>query len=547
MTASANAATPATPRPTAANLLGTILVRLVVPVWVLIGAGVKLWQRNPQLLPTPLRELNKSLADVFHYDLVHGLDVMLRSFVAIEILLAGAMIFVPRFSRAAAIAVLSAFCLVLIALMAPLVADHGLVEGIKKGSCGCFGDKSPNPAVMFAIDFAMLLGVIFLKPIRSGVESFSKSLATTAGIGLMGVGLAFGMPERKVVRLQPAPDQPATAPDTTRAPDTTSNNGSGAGTAQPVTAAPWPPAPDKLRPTYYVDWKKKGIGTRLDSHPLALHISRPMPADINRGEWFIVFYRPDCEVCHALLSDDFFKGPAGQRTIAVKVPEKGGDLAFPCTDCLKHSLPEGPNYVNSTPELLKVIDGVIVAVCDDVEDPIKLQATFDAKAPGTATAPTTGPDATQAQPAASAERTPWPNAPELKGFYDTDFDKWPGTRLDSHEMLLQMTERPPADYDQGEWVVIFYRPDCDVCHEVLELFFTDETLAKRTIAIRVPVDEGGTELPMPCTECHIRHLPAEAGYLITTPVVVKLVDGVVRSVATDGTDLGAVEQTILAK
>ena len=39
--------------PPQGHLIGTILVRIVIPLWVVAGASVKLWTFNPALLPRP--------------------------------------------------------------------------------------------------------------------------------------------------------------------------------------------------------------------------------------------------------------------------------------------------------------------------------------------------------------------------------------------------------------------------------------------------------------------------------------------------------------
>ena len=54
------ATTPDTTKPSTASptaLAGTLLVRVIVPLWLIAGGAVKLWERNPQLLPKPVTDV----------------------------------------------------------------------------------------------------------------------------------------------------------------------------------------------------------------------------------------------------------------------------------------------------------------------------------------------------------------------------------------------------------------------------------------------------------------------------------------------------------
>jgi hypothetical protein len=87
--------------------------------------------------------------------------------------------------------------------------------------------------------------------------------------------------------------------------------------------------------------------------------------------------------------------------------------------------------------------------------------------------------------------------------------------------------------ERGSQYVIFYRKDCEHCHELMELFFTDG-LQFPTTAIAVPERNGfpteGVQ-PMPCSECLQAELPAGCDWFMQTPVLVRLENGVVACAA----------------
>src|SRR5687767_13912390 len=127
---------------TLSSRIGSILCRVVVPIWVLTGAIFKLYARTPGNLPS----------DIVNSAKEYGVDlhVLLAVLISLEILAAAVMIFVPRLSRYAAIVMLSVFCLVLL---------NELRIGNFK-SCGCLGDIPIKPWQMLIIDSTLLLGVI---------------------------------------------------------------------------------------------------------------------------------------------------------------------------------------------------------------------------------------------------------------------------------------------------------------------------------------------------------------------------------------------------
>lgn len=351
------------PRPVShGGLPGSILVRVIVPLWVLAGAVVKLATFNPAFLPEPILDLVRSSASMLGIaDLSWWLESALRFFVATEIAAAIVMIAAPRFARFVASFLLTVFLAVLVATMA-LSAKRDGISAIWSGSCGCFGSASPPPIGMFAMDLALLLGVVFLRP-RIATDASWRWWLPPAAV-LLGFAIAFGRPRPVVViEVEPEPDP-----------------------SVPVEVEPEPPGwgdiPTVVDPLYMPDFAA-WIGRPLSSEPLARLISRPLPEWIDSARFHLVLHRADCDHCHELL-ETYFGGDLTTPVLAVEVPDTdpADALPMPCPDCLLHSLPEGPNYVLTTPVLFTVENGVVLAICEGGDDAAKVVATLQAAADG---------------------------------------------------------------------------------------------------------------------------------------------------------------------
>ncbi len=341
-----------TPARTVRGTLGTVLVRIVVPLWIVAGASVKLYTFNPALLPEPILDLVRTSAGTLGIsNLNWWLGMSLRFFIGTEIAAALVMVVNPRLARFLASFILTIFLAVLVATMAKSAAREG-VSAIWSGSCGCFGSVSPPPIGMFLLDAALLAGVILLRPNPSGMNGW-RPAATIACI-LFGVALAFGRPKPQM-RIEPTP---ATT-STTAAENTPSERGQ---TLEPFYV------------TEFSDW----VDRPLFDRPLAALIGDRPPA-FTDGRGHVVFYRSDCEHCHRLL-EDFFSGPLDTPVLAVLVPDTdpAAAMSMPCDACDLASLPEGPQYVISTPVLLTVENGRVLAVCEDSEDHALVMATIQA-------------------------------------------------------------------------------------------------------------------------------------------------------------------------
>ena len=131
--------------------IGAVLIRLVVPAWIIFGALQKAIGGTPKSLPRSILDAGSKLG-------IHDHFLVLATLVSVEFFFVAFMLFSPKLAKRAGIVMLGAFLVVLCVEM----FGYGNYE-----SCGCFGDKSLSPMAMFAIDFALLLGIIFIPPRQS--------------------------------------------------------------------------------------------------------------------------------------------------------------------------------------------------------------------------------------------------------------------------------------------------------------------------------------------------------------------------------------------
>jgi len=119
-----------------------------------------------------------------------------------------------------------------------------------------------------------------------------------------------------------------------------------------------------------------------------------------------------------------------------------------------------------------------------------------------------------------------------EGYYLPDYSSWVGqpfTQLDVARWIRGL----PDDLDQGQQYILFYRKDCEHCHELMEFFFAEE-LPLPTTAVAVPDRAGYPTIgvqPFVCAGCRLAELPAGVDWFLQTPVLVKLADGMVECAA----------------
>ena len=318
--------------------LGFALVRGVVPLWVLTGAVFKLVEGTSKNLP-------KSIIDVAG-QLQLNLDWLLATLIALEIIAAGIMIFVGRWARPMAVAVLSAFCLILIAEVS---------RGEK--SCGCFGSITIPPVVMLAIDGTQLLGCLLIgRGLLVGRETTARvprgaALAASAWT-VAGLALSFAMLS-SWLNNSPSGVNDNDGPINTDNNNKSSDNGSqtAAHIVQPL-------------PSYYLPDCASWVGKKWSELDIAQFMAQ-WPADVDSGRRYIVFYQGTCEHCHELL-ESHYSGELSIPTTAIRIPEKRdgfevrGTHHMPCSKCEMLQLPTGCDWVITTPILMALENGVVI-------------------------------------------------------------------------------------------------------------------------------------------------------------------------------------------
>lgn len=312
-------------RETVGARVAIVLARVVVPLWLLTGAVLKLADGSPRHLPVALIEWLGPL----------GIDLgfVLKFSIVVELTVVGAMWLLPRLARPVGIAILASFLPVLIGDVA-----------MGASSCGCFGAVQVPPVVTLTMDVGFLLGLWLL---GRGVERLAtppvlpaRNVVAAGLWGLASCALAFGVHAG-------GPPAPAAA-------------------AGPATgAAPLPPA------GYYLPEYGGWIGQRWSELPIAGWIVGA-PSDLDTGQHLLLFYRKDCEHCHALM-EAFFVGELAVPTTAVAVPERAGFPTeglqpFPCDSCSRAELPAGVDWFLKTPVVVRLDDGVVGCAAEVTAD-----------------------------------------------------------------------------------------------------------------------------------------------------------------------------------
>jgi len=118
------------------------------------------------------------------------------------------------------------------------------------------------------------------------------------------------------------------------------------------------------------------------------------------------------------------------------------------------------------------------------------------------------------------------------GYYLPDYEAWSGQNFLDLD-VVSWVDGLPNDIANGLQYVIFYRKDCEHCHHLMELYFS-QSLPAPTTAIAVPERVGfPTEnvQPFPCLGCRTAELPSGVDWFFQTPVLVRLLDGRVECVS----------------
>jgi hypothetical protein len=143
------------------------------------------------------------------------------------------------------------------------------------------------------------------------------------------------------------------------------------------------------------------------------------------------------------------------------------------------------------------------------------------------------------QTAAAAD--PWGPMPKtVDPNYFTDFEEWVGKPLASQPLARIMTRPIPEFLKSGRGFVMYYRADCEHCHHMLEQWFT-ESLPGPTVAVEVPDTDPANAMPFPSELVERRKFPKGPNYVISTPALFAVKDGIVTGFASDPDDPDSVE------
>ena len=304
-----------------AGTVAVALARVIVPLWLAIGAVLKLMDLSPTHLPAALIKWCGGL----------GVDLMfvLRFEIVAELIVVGVMVLLPPLARWIGVAMLAVFVPVLIG---------DLLLGAS--SCGCFGAVKVSPWITLVMDVTFLFGLLLLgrsEPRLAVTRDLPTSKVLIAGVwSLLSVVVAFGL----------------------SAPGATVPGGiDGSVVESPGSAALSLPADGYYMPQYQ-DW----IGRPFAELDVAKWASN-LPDDLIFGSQYVIFYRKDCEHCHELMAL-YFSGSLERPTTAISVPERDGYPTenlqpFDCPECRLAELPVGIDWFLQTPVLVRLVDGVV--------------------------------------------------------------------------------------------------------------------------------------------------------------------------------------------
>jgi glutaredoxin len=518
---------------TLGNTVGLALLHGGTAGWIGYGALMKALDLNPQLLPSPVLKLLTGVAKSMPGDATAFLDHALRAIIGVEVFLALAILFSTRYARLLAVLTLGLFC----AILSYAIIETALKDGLQKaltGSCGCFGEKGLPATVMLAVDSALLLSAIFLAPHRR-----AGSLVPLVGAAIAGAAVAVFTPSHDAIVVPSAGQTQNTNPAGTQqgpAPAAAPTEG---------VSSPWPPSPLKYEKIYFPKFKD-WIGKPFRDQKLALAISRPMPADLEKGDWLVTFSRPDCDHCQAFYRAHF-AAPRKERVLKVSIKDSTGTpLAMPCVGCEEHEVyrvkagepGKSPEYLLQTPCVVRLKDGVVTAVCTDVDNAEELAKVLAPADAGVAAAPAVHAE----QPAERPDpKTVWPGLPaKIERTYLPEFSEFVGKRFNEIPFATLIDGKVPDGLLKGRWIVIYFREDCDHCHMLLSTYFTGK-LPVRTMTVAIPDADPKNLLDHPCDECAKVSLVKGPNYILSTPVVLSINDGVVECVVENADDMQALE------
>lgn len=300
--------------------IGAWLTQFIVPLWVFFGAFSKANGATAKSLPRSILDAGGIIGFKDHY-------IWLLVLLIIEFIFVGVMFFMPTLARKAATLLLSTFLVVLLIEM----FAYGNYE-----SCGCLGEHSLSPMMMFAIDFILLIGVLVFKPKPESIKSSLGKSRTVSFIVFMALSSWYASDKIWSERTRDV----------------------GNGTTLNL--------PTSWYPSDLAAWEGKSIDA------IELFSWVEWPEDIRVGKQYVIFYGMACDHCEELLYMHF-EFDVQFPTTLVAIPESkdefNEDGAFdnPCFDCIKTRLPLGVDWIIGTPMVIALEDGIVRCAIESEE------------------------------------------------------------------------------------------------------------------------------------------------------------------------------------
>ncbi len=121
-------------------------------------------------------------------------------------------------------------------------------------------------------------------------------------------------------------------------------------------------------------------------------------------------------------------------------------------------------------------------------------------------------------------------------WFSSDVTVWVGKPWTEVDLFSYMATKP-SGLDSGTRYVVFYNRTCDHCEDMFRDDLTDPQLAAMVTAIEVPASKTQLTSPnawvMPMNDCELLALPVGCDWIITSPLTLRIVDGIVEC-ATEG-------------
>lgn len=313
--------------------LGTILVRAVVPAWVLAGAAIKWWSATPDKLPDWIvHAVNERIDIESQYDVLVGL---LKAVLCVELLAVVAMLFIGRLARPVALFMLGVFaCVALLEVgHQTKLSDEPFLVAAFEGDCGCFGTALPfsiPPGVMAIIDGTLFMLVLGLRPRTRALRATRKPAAIGALLaGSLAIALGFN-PQMKEIHSTEGQFQ-------------------------------------RYQPNYWVGWKFEETGLYDWLH------GSVDPATFGGGRQTWILYRESCPTCHRLFLENYSEPELDHVVVAVRIVPAldeyvSGDVEpVTCPACQFVDLDPGigREYNISAPTIIEIDERGIVTRIDN--------------------------------------------------------------------------------------------------------------------------------------------------------------------------------------